>query len=146
MFYNLPCDLQLCINAYDTDFLTIKILIFKEKVNSKLCDLKNKLKNFNRFLDNIKDIENYTCYLEKHIVSNCFVEQLHTKKRFEISPKVKIHFNDLKYQIEHYNDIDCKCFKKIQLFCKHNNFSLHSNYDYHKPRYTSTCKLCKMSI
>jgi len=145
MFYNLPIDLQNYINQYDTDFLTIKILIFKQIVNTKIYDLKNELIKYNQFLDNIENIKKYTCYLEKNIVSNCFVNQK-KRKQFEISSKVTLHFDNLKRNIEYYNDIDSKCFKKLRSLCKHNTIITQSDYDYHKPRYTYTCKLCKMIV
>lgn len=145
MFYNLPIDLQNYINKYDTDFITIKVLIFKQIVNTKIYEFKNELNKYNKFLNNIENIQKYTCYLEKNIVSNCFIEHK-KRKRFEISPKVTLHFDNLKSKIEYYNDIDSKCFKKLQLLCKHNTIITQSDYDYHKPRYTYTCKLCKMTV
>jgi len=145
MFYNLPIELQNYINQYDTDFLTIKILIFKEIVNTKMYNLKNELIKYNQFLNNIENIKKYTCYLEKNIVSNCFINQK-KRKQFEISPKVTLHFDNLKRNIEYYNDIDSKCFKKLRSLCKHNTIITQSDYDYHKPRYTYTCKLCKMNV
>jgi len=145
MFYNLPIDLQNYINKYNNDFITLKILIFKQIVNKKIYDLKNELSNYNNFLNNINNIQKYTHYLEENIVSNCFVEQK-KRKRFEISKDVKIYFHNLENKIKYYNDIDSKCFKKLCLFCKHNTIITQSDYDYHKPRYTYKCKLCKMCV
>ncbi len=127
-FYNLPHDIQVYINSFDSDFMVKKILIYQKKfnfsINSANKIYQRKIKKF--YLTNKR--------FQKQL------KQQNSKKNFE--KLLERYLLNKNYQ----KQVSDLCRAIIKFHCKHTLVIVEPNKKYQTPKFKYYCSHCLQTL
>jgi len=144
MLLSLPKDIDYLISEYDIDYNTKKTIIIKHKIDLIIKECTTRISN-------IESIENLPIELThySHILQNDLdIKDAIDKYAKNCCTYLKIPKDVIEYKnkqidtIKRYTLLSSRLGCNILNTCNHSCILVKSDYDYHKPRYEYTCRLC----